>query len=290
MNFEFKVYLPTLKRYMYCEELTFAQHLNIIKSIQNSDDVQLSRILDNIIKIQPGYTRYKNKLSKIDKICVLLNIYIVSVSSRLELKTGTNVNTSIDLYNILDLITNFDIEYSQNITITKDLEVVLKMPKNISNDHTLDLIIDSVSVIKLYDNTHSMDKLDLNQKNIVINSLPGETLTNIAEIMRKNSEKYSISIGEITKGEEITIGLYDETMFELIKVVFNANLNDQYNMRYILSKHCNMSCEFIDKCSPGEANTYYNLLLKDVEEEKKQYEKSNTSEGGRLGSMPGDPH
>lgn len=289
MNFEFKVYLPTLERYMYCEELTFAQHLNIIKSIQNGDDVQITRILDNLIKSQPGYTRFKNKLSKIDKICVLLNIYIVSVSSRLELKTGTNVNTSIDLYNILDLITNFEIEYSQTIAITKELEVVLKMPKNISNDQTLDLIIDSVSTIKLYGNTHSMDKLDVNQKTMVINNLPGETLTNIAETMRKNSEKYSISIGEITKGEEIFIGLYDETMFELIKIVFNANLNDQYNMRYILSKHCNMACEFIDSCSPGEATTYYNLLLKDVEEEKRQYEKSNTNEGGRIGSMPDTP-
>ena len=72
---------------------------------------------------------------------------------------------------------------------------------------------------------------------------------------------------------DIRLSLYDNSMFNTLRLCYNANLSDLYNLRYILTKRCNIDINYLEDLPPIEMDTYFGILKKEIDDERKAMEK-----------------
>ena len=68
---------------------------------------------------------------------------------------------------------------------------------------------------------------------------------------------------------------------------FNVNLKDFYSYEYTLIKNFNFSYDQINKITPGELQTYFNVISEQLAKEKQEREES---EQGNQWENPGPPN
>ena len=283
MDFKFKIYAPTLEQYIHFKEFNNEQYLNIVKSIVNNDNEQLYRLFKELIA-DLSSDDLVNKLSRIDMFCILLNLYILCVSSELEIskkEDGPVGKSIIKLYDILDIVTNYEIKYDVIVKISPDISITITPPKNLYVSQPDLIIVDCVSKIKILKDWFDLSEYNHEQKIKVIDDLPGEVLQNIIQSMQSVNDEYQLKVVKygILPNETITLSMYNDSMFELLKIIYNTNLQNEYSLRYFMAKHINISITEYNMMSPAESRTYLKLFQKEQDEHKKEQEKHSKQNG-----------
>ena len=294
-KFKFGIYLPTIQEYGHFQELTSSHYLDIIKFIQNNDDDNLVTALQGLVDNLISDKSMIDKLSRIDMFCILLNLRIVCVGSSVELKircpkTKKPFNVPVDLYDILDSVTNYDIKYTEKIKVGKKCVITLVPPKSIQTHENDDIVLNSISKITLNNIDYDPDEYTAEQKSEILDNLPGNALKKIVSHINRNHEQYNIHAIKYksphdSTSEHVTydLQLYNNSFFEFIKTIYNANLEEQYYLRYILSHRLGFNNDYIESRSPAEIDTYIGFYKQELEEQKKQNEKH--AGGGQQGPM-----
>lgn len=288
--FTYKIYLPTLKKYEYFAELNSFQYLTLCKLIQNADNIPIEHYLSQIIESAIQNKSVVSKLTRIDKLCILLNIRIMSISETLELSINPpgvdeRVNIKCDLYDVLDKVTNYEFDYTKSINISNTCTIQTVIPLTLIDFNDSDIISTSLRSIEISKNKYDLTKFDNEQKQTIIESLPSETVYKLTETLKESSENYNINIlqykipGEQQENSYV-LQLYNNSIFEFLKLIYNGNIEDQYYLRYILAKRLHFQIEYIDSKSPMDLTTYINFYKKELAEEKKQAEKQNQQSVG----------
>jgi hypothetical protein len=286
-HFKFRIYLPTLEKYVYFKELTSKDHLVFIKTLQNVDhNITLKYFRDLILKLCDNAVNY-NELTRIDIFCILLNIRIICVSSLLKLKfkcekTDKVYNIELDLYDILDRVTNYDYQYTDEVTINDDLQIQLKVPIELKYSDLQSTILDCIDRIILFDNIHELQEYNTDQRKTIIDNLPGDVFNEITRVVDEKHKSYDIEIfeqknphNEDEKPIKHTLNLYSDSFYQFIRLIYDENLNNIYQVRYILGKQLGMSATYLETITQSEVEIYLKLLEKEIHDQKKAAEKAS---------------
>lgn len=296
LGFKFKIYLPSIDEYHYFSQMTNDMFTDIVKIIANGDDELLDTAFSNMVvllsegKVTPG------EITRIDMFCILLNIYIVCVKNNVELTVPTKEEDAskqklkLDLYDILDKITNFDFEYTRAVDVNEDMSVHLKPPSMLISPETDEIAIDCIESLTIFSETHKMSTLTSKQRTKIFDNIPSDMINKMIEVMKEIDAEYKLDIIKYGRDDEdkITISLYNNSMFEIIKLIYNQNLQAQYFYTYFLSKH--MHIPGIDQYTPAEIQIFMTLFKQEQEEQEKQRKlqekksKAGTHLGGELPS------
>lgn len=291
--FKFKIYLPSKKRYFHFSEISNKDYLDIVKTISNSDDSQLLLLYNDLIYRLSGGKVKSDKISRVDSFCILLNLYIVCVSNVLEItpKEQQSSKMKIDLYDILDKVTNFDFEYTHLLEANKDVKVKLATPSTIYESDADNIITNVIDTIHISGKSFNFSQFDSNQQQSLIGNISSDITTRIVKKIKEIDKKYQLDV--IRYGQDpptiITLSLYNNSMFELLKVVYNSNLEAEYYYRYFMAKHINLSGDQIEHSTPAEIQTYLQFYKRERKEEEKAREKAERAQGGTIGASPMTP-
>lgn len=282
MDFKFKIYAPTINKYIRFKEFNNEQFLNITKSILNDDDEQLYELFVNLVCDLSGDKDLVDNISRVDMFCILLNLYILCVNSELQIKHpdgGPVGKMVIELYDILDKVTNYEIVYSTRIDVSENISIIVSPPHRLYLSDPDAIIFDCVSSIKILDNWFELSKLDDKEKQHVIDELPGEVINSIVKNMYSVNDEYRLNVVKIgpAPDQTITLTMYNNSMFELLKIIYRSSLENEYFMRYFMAKHLNVSITEFNQIPPAEARAYLKLFQKEQEEQKKEREKHSKS-------------
>ena len=296
-HFKFRIYLPSLEKHVYFKEYTTKDHLAFVKTIQNNDhNITVQFFKDVILRLCDNEVNY-NKLTRVDIFCILLNIRIVCISPLLKMKfkcqkTDKIYNIELDLYDILDVVTNYEQQYTENITISKDLQMVLKVPNSLRYDSLQSTVLNCIDKIVLFDNTHDLEQYTDSQRKEIIDRLPGDIFGQILKIVDKNHENYDIEIFEQVnphnkeeKPIKHKLNLYSDSFYQFIRLIYDESMNNIYQVRYILCKQIGMDLAYIETMTPSEVEMYLKLLEKEIHDQKKAQEKASKQHDGY--SIPG---
>ena len=66
--------------------------------------------------------------------------------------------------------------------------------------------------------------------------------------------------------------MYNGTIGEISKMLFNSALKDIYRSEYTLMKHFKFTHSAIDTSTPAELGVYYEIIQRDMEREKQEQE------------------
>ena len=297
--FKFKIYLPTKQRYYYFTPLTHGVFTDLAKIVANGDDSLLNKTFMDIVKNMSNRRVDPNKITKIDMFCILLNLYIVCVKSNIEFSTeggkeGLPIKTKIDLYEILDRVTNFDFKYTRDIVVSDDVSMVIKSPTLLYVLKPEDVIADCIDSLTIYGTTHTFAGLSSDQRKNILDNIPSDIITNMVANMNEINDEYQVEVfrkpgeaGDI-EDEPVNISLYNNSMFEVLKMLYRQNLETQYFYTYFISKHINI--QNVDDYTPAELQTFLKLFKQEQEEQEKQRKaqekksKSGTHLGGEIPS------
>jgi hypothetical protein len=293
-QFTYKVYVPSHGEYYRYNTFDNNSYLSIIKFIQNNDTDQIVDFFHNLIVNCCHDQIDITKLNCVDKFVILLNIRIMSIADRLEIMTKVESgaekiknSVSIDLYDILDKVTN----HPSNKSIRSDIDnmsIDVGLPLNLHNTNLDDLIVDVLLTLDTGKEKFDLTSLTIEEKNELLDNLPGDVLQHSINYIKRIDETYKIPVfGSVkqTISDElrsIELKVFDNSMFELLKSLYNSNLEEQYYIRYVMVKHMNYNLNEIDRITPIDTQTYLNMYRKEIEDQKKAQEKSEKSSSGGM--------
>jgi len=280
-KFTYKTYLPSLDNFYYCHEMSYGQYTDVVKLIQNNDDIQLQTYLTSLVKNLLVDKQVYSKLTRVDLFCLLLNMRIVCVSQQLKLsiKGGDTEDrtAAIDLYDVIDKVFNHPEKCIQQVNINEKCSVLMGSPLKLTHVTSDDILNDTVHKIKLGRKSYDLTKMTINQRQQLLESFSTELFSEIVNNIKRINSNYNIPILEVPdeNGEltNFSLELYNNSFFEFIKLIYQGNLHEQLYTRYILAKRLNFQIEYIDSRTPAEVNTYISMYKEELEEERKEHEK-----------------
>jgi len=284
-RFTFQIYLPTQEKYHRFQTFDSCSHVALAKYIQNNDDSMVVDTFKYIIKTSCIDDIDVESISIIDIFCILLNLRIMSISQLYEYDGVTQTDKErikqtqkLDLYDVLDLVTNFETEYITRIDTNLGYSVSLKTPRHLMIESVEDLVIDMLDTIEIEGKQYNLSKLSCSQKESILDSLPGDLLPEIISYIKLMDAKYRIKVFKNTADTElnsIELKLFDNSMYNFLKAMFNCNLQEQYYIRYLMVKQLRFTLSDVENLSPIDTQNYINLFREELEEQRKAQEKQS---------------
>ena len=292
--FKFKIYLPSKERYHYFKPLTNGVFTDIAKIIANDDDTLLCKTFNSLVKETSERRVNPDKITRIDMFCILLNLYIVCVKSNIEFTENNNIEgmpqkTKIDLYDILDRVTNYEFIYTRKIDVNEDVSMCIKSPTLLYVENPENIIVDCIDSLTISGTTHTFNGLTIDQKKNIFDNIPSDVITTMVNNMNSINNEYQVEIfrkpseSDSASHEPVNVSLYNNSMFEVLKLLYRQNLEAQYFYKYFMSKHINI--QDVDQYTPAEIQTFLKLYKQEqeeIEKQRKSQEKKNNS-GTHLG-------
>ena len=297
MDFKFPVYVPSLDKFINFREITNRYYKAILKYIENTDYVNLEVYFNTLIDHLNDDISH-DILNKIDKFCILLMLRAVSISPELKLtltckKTEKEYDGSVDLNEILQKTSNLTQLKQKRIKINSNISVKIDTPQVLYCDLTsvLELVSDTVIEVSINKETYNLAGMTLAEKNNIVNALPGFTFNKILEYANRYQENFTDMIlfkeqsphDDDAVINEYKLNLYDNSMFDFIKICYTSSLSQYYSLMYTLCESMNFSAEYIDSVTPIESNIF--LAHKSAEVEK-QKQANASNEAPMVGSLP----
>ena len=296
IEFTFSTFVPTIQKYYRCTPFPGKTHLAIAKHIQNGDDDRVLYMFRQLIDECYEESLDYNKMQNVDLFCLLLNLRIMSVSDKFEFRASVDTGVEktkntvrLDLYDILDKVTNNPNKFHNILKINEDLTVHVSFPKKLVYDQYEDIIVETIDKIETQESVYDVTGLQMDQKIQILETLPGNILTDTIAYITNLDKKYRINVFEnifqvTAELKSIELKLYDNSFFEFLKLIYNCNLEEQYYNRYLMVKHMGFLLKDVEEAPAIETKTYIKMYEQELDEQRKQQEKSNKSTGNMVGT------
>ena len=154
-----------------------------------------------------------------------------------------------------------------------------------------DIVTDTVSEVTINKKTYTLGSMSLQEKNNIVNILPGFTFNKIFDFANKYHESFNDLIifsdksphDENAEVNEYRLNLYDNSMFDFLKICYSSSLDQYYRLMYTLCETMKFSPQYIDNITPIESNIYVAYKVAEVEKQKQE---SKKNEGPMIGQIP----
>jgi hypothetical protein len=292
-DFLISVYIPSLRKHVPFRQLTNKVYKNILKYIESNDEERLGQYFYNIIE-KLGETR-PDGLNKIDVFCILLTLRIVCIGPAIDLqftcpKTKKKYKTSIELNNILQNFTDIGESTGSSLKLNDDISLDVGIPENLytDDDDLVDTMTYCINNICIQGTDHNLGDLAYDERRDIINCLPGEVFNYIVKYSNNLQEKFNESVILVEKSphydgsasQEHRLGLYNNSMFNFIRMVFSDRLIGYYEMLYSLSSNVHLSPEYIESLTPAEAGIFLTTRRKELAEQERQQKEADSRNTG----------
>jgi hypothetical protein len=260
----FAIKIPFLQGENYCYELTIRQYKSILKSLftDSLNKETLLNITNVICDITTLDIEQIHSLNFIEYFALLTFIRATSIGGTLPLViTDDNKKINIDV-NLNNTIDNFLPLLTHEDTVIQEGDITFKVGLP-----TLDRLIHENNNSNLFIKQITLKNKTINNFNdikAIVNVLTPRFIntvnTHCTTIQQKLQNVYFYK--NINSKFNIPfIVTLDEILF-LIKLLFGDNLINIYNDIFYLSKHVNISAEYLESCTPGE----FKIFTKNLEE------------------------
>lgn len=308
MKFTYPVYVPSVDKHINFRELLNKHYIAVLKFIANEDDINLEQYFNKLIDHLNDDVHASN-LNKIDKFCVLLSLRITCIGPELSLeltcsKTEQKYSGTIDLYAVLSMVSQLAVTKSKVVDMGNGIKMHLTMPVSLyygGIKSSIDAITDVIQCVQVRDIKHDMSGLSLVEKNSIIDHLPGKNFDRLLKFVSTTQKKFSDLVvfkdksphDDEAEFRDYKLGLYDNSMYEMLKLCYNSHIAGYYNNMYTLCDTMGFTADYVQNITPAESNIFINQKKQEVEKQKQQQQQkqngptvgSPQSHGNLPGSM-----
>lgn len=288
MTFTYPVYIPSVDQFISFREILNKHYVVLLKFYTNNDYNGVERYINQLIDhLNDDITH--EKLNKVDKLCIMLTARIMCIGPDLELtlvceKTNKQYTGRLMLDEILQRVSDLQLIKQQEYTFMNNHKIHAGVPNNLwcgESIDVLDSLSDVVTGLTINDTYHDMSDMTIQQKNSIINTIPGTSFNHIMKLANKTHESFNDLIifedknphDENAQVKEYRLGLYDNSMFDLVKLSFSANLHDYYINMFSLCDTMGFTGDYIQNITPVESDLF--IKTKRQEIERQQSNKNN---------------
>lgn len=282
MSFYLNFDSPTQKRPFKIREISLKQFRELNKYILNNNNLYIEKYIDDILLENLENKEDLYYFSNYDKFCCFFMLRCVCVSPDLDLFSNKS-NIKVNLITFLNQISNFEFT-SFKVVDLSPFKITLTLPRTFTFYNFLNLSDFLIEKIEIEDEVIYFSSLNSNEKEQILRSLPATILTFIEDFykdLNKEFEKLQLTIPTIENN--IPINPFDSSMLELIKALFKTDLNNLYELQYILTSKLNFTPEYLDNSTLIENLIYLKLYEKELKKQE-ELSKSNASQ-----KIPGKP-
>lgn len=299
MSFTYPVYIPSVGDFVNFRELLNKQYVVILKYLANNDNTNIDTYINRLIDELNDDTTH-DQLNKIDKLCVMITIRIMCIGPDVDLtmtcdKTQQQYNGKIELTNVLQMLADLNTVENKTFQLKNNITVHAGVPTNLWYDDdntTLDVIMDTITGITVNNTHHNMNDLTIKQKNDVLDRLPDFNLSHAINLANESQQSFNDLIifqdrnphDEQASVQEYKLGLYDNSMFDMIKMCYSSNIQNYYMSMYTLCDTMGFTADYIQNITPVESNIYINQKRQEIERQKQSQSKPDPTIGGGLPS------
>ena len=272
--YHYTVELPFSKKVIKFREFTTEEQLALGKA-QHSFSTDFLRyylfVYDIISKCVSVDSKFED-LDIIEYVLFLIKIRIIGVGPKIELTTvidGKNAKITLDLNILLQNIYNAVESVNNDFDIFDNRKLLLGFPKilNMTDFISISTNLDSVlNTIPLF--VHKAG-ITSNYKDLrmIYNKLP-VSMTNkiqskIFDILKDLAEKELFGIDLF---KDFRINFYNNSIFELIKLISSYDVKSIHQEIYLLSQ---LTPEYVKSLTPSERKIYMSFLLQERESKNK---------------------
>ena len=261
-----------------CRELPNRLYVPFVKSIMNNDNVIISNFIDTIIEYTVINKNQIKELNCIDKFLILLDLRSISISNNITINTGqlfNNTNVEIDklcahILESLPIIT-------EQVFIDDLIKIKINIPRDISYEFTN--ISNTIQNIQIDKDIIQMNQVTSKVRESILNFIPAKLfnqIINFIDITTKSMEHINI----ITANPKLNISkvefnIFNNTLFEFIKAIYNENLLNVYKMQYILMSKLNYDNDTYLNLTPNESQLHLNFYNEELKQQQDEYNKNS---------------
>ena len=266
-NFNYSIYIPSLKRKSRFKQLNNKDYKTIVKFIENNDDLYLETYFKNLICSLSVDKIDIDRLTNQDIICILLGIRNVCIGSTLELiyehPENGNVTVRLSVGEILHKITNIDCTL-QDIEVD-NISVKSELPNKLCNVE----IYDFISHVSINKKSYNIKDVATGMKDSIIDLLPVQVVTSLRDQLNQIQE---VVLFRVDNKPVSVFKLCNKSGFDLLKLVYSASLQGIYNKYYFLASKLNFDLYYIDNSTPIDIDIYLNQYAEEQEAIKSSQE------------------
>jgi len=283
-QFSYNIYIPSLARNVSFRELDNRTYLNILKFIQNNDDINLTTYLNDIIKSLCNEQNIIQKLNRLDKYCILLTIIMVCIGNNLEFnivcqETEQEYKTEIVVSEIISKLADLKLS-TVKVALDRKNYMTVSIPKTLYGTDS-----NSIEKFRLNGKTFDTTKLSEKQLNDVIEDMPYNIFNNLHDLLHNIYEEcekidyFTFKSPYIPDAPPVTytFNLYDNSFYEFIKLLFKEDLLSFYKMYYALTTKFKFDMTYVQSITPAETKMYLSFIHEDMESKKKQMDSVKTA-------------
>jgi len=304
-RFIYPSYILSEDRKTLLKELTNGTYKDLVKVIALDDSDIIELFIDDMLQdLFYESDLQVSTLTNIDKLYMLLCIRSYCIGPQIIFSTKVSkknskgkveeakVDVPLNLNEVMNRLGNYPIEHVYSFE-QAGLVVSGTLPRKFYYADIMDVAADSLSSIRTTDKQTDLYELSLPQRTKVLNSLPSGILPNIINFLTDQEGiikedpliKFNSSM-ELPFGNQLDLQLYNGTVGEIIKMMFNTNLKELYSNEYTLMRRFKFTFNAIEQCTPQELNVYYEIIHNDLEREKKEQEEQQRGTGGDFMAPP----
>lgn len=281
-----------LQKTITYKELKFSQYRQLLKCFlgEEIDSKLIFSNTDNVIAELTNLSQSEiDNLNFLDYCLLLFYIRLTSIGSAVYLYIDDpkfkQLKITLSIDKIINQINNKKIIDLLKPKIINDWSFEFRLPsiKEIflleSEKKKYSLNIFFIKEIKHSNITINFEKYSYLERENLILSLPVKTLPPISKYIYEIIEFCNnINLLESVKSsffdKELILTLNSEIIAFIIKLLYNTKLEVVYDYMFALSKVANISCTFLDECSPGE----FYVFAKKLEEMNSKSATSSTTQ------------
>jgi len=246
----------------------------------NGDSVIISNFLDKIIEYAVIDKSQIKKLNCIDKFLILLDLRSISINNNITFNNGVLFsNLSIEI----DQIGTYILESIPSITkqyIIDDLiKLEINIPTNLSYEFTD--ISNTIQSIQIGSDLIQMNSVTNKMRENILNFIPAKLFNQVlkfVDITTKSMEHIHIIKGNEKLGiNRVEFNVFNNTLFEFIRAIYNEDLLNLYKMQYILMSKLNFDNDTYLNLTPNESHIHLNFYNEELKKQQDEYDKNNNS-------------
>tara|TARA_R110000868_G_scaffold54509_8_gene170305 strand:- start:4618 stop:5469 length:852 start_codon:yes stop_codon:yes gene_type:complete len=275
--FTFNIKL-TDNKFVECRELPNKLYVPFVKSIMNNDNIIISNFIDRIIEYTVIDKNQIKELNCIDKFLILLDLRSISISNSITINTGqlfNNTNVEIDklcvhILESLPIIT-------EQVFIDDLIKIRINIPRDISYEFTN--IANTIQSIEIDKDLIQMNQVTSKIRESILNFIPAKLfnqIINFINITTKSLEHINIITANTKLNiNKVEFNIFNNTLFEFIKAIYNENLLNVYKMQYILMSKLNYDNDTYLNLTPNESQLHLNFYNEELKQQQDEYNKNS---------------
>lgn len=272
--------LPVTNQQVQYSEFTNSLFFDVLRYIASHNQQGIEDCFDDMINTIVDVSA--SRLCNMDKFCLLLDIRSMFLGDQLELKSTTSAGIKIKISTILNMLTKKIQAHSfGDQFMVGDVVLNVGLPRSMQLLDDDQIISQCIHNVEHDSSTHWFTDFTTNEQEAFINSLPVDTLNNIKSHVyhtHSNTAELMIIPENVDMGlEGVRVGMYDGSMIEILKSLYNEDLMNFYEMQFHLVTKMNVSYDHFMKMTPSESKIYVSLYNKDIKKQEEALNKQNQS-------------